>query len=144
MTGVPVGRVDEALMREEEGVWEALVEAWKGLRRLRLAGVNITAAELGTLLGRNLGIRELWLKRCEAVLPGIWSVLRDWRGKAYLTRLGFVECGVVSMDCLEAFGELDRLQVGFLSDLGCCWLETDGRGLVRLALRMRVCRCGQT
>jgi len=122
MAGVRVGNVDETLMREEEGIWESLVEAWSGLRKLRLGGVNITAAELGALLGHNLGIRELWLKRCEVVLPGIWLVLREWKGKEYLTRLGFVECGLVSMDCLEAFGELHKLQVGLLSDFECYWL----------------------
>jgi len=71
------------------------------------------------LLGRNWGIKELWLKRCDVVLPGVWSVLREWRGKMNLTRLGLIECGIVSMDCLEALGELDKLQVGFLSDFGC-------------------------
>jgi len=117
--GMGIGRVDEALMREEEGVWETLGKARKGLQRLRLGGVKITAAELGALLGRNWGVRELWLKRCEVVLPGVWSVLREWRGKVNLTRLGLVECGVVSMDCLEVFGDLDRLQVSFLIDFGC-------------------------
>ena len=117
--GVWIGTVDEALTKEEEGVWETLGEAWEGLRILRLGGVGITAAELGKLLGRNWGIRELWLKRCEVVLPGFWSVLREWRGKVNLTRLGFVECGIVSMDCLQAFGELERLQVSCLSGFWC-------------------------
>jgi len=53
------------------------------------------------------------------VLPGFWSVLREWRGKVNLTRLGFVECGIVSMDCLEAFGKLERLQVSYLSGFWC-------------------------
>jgi hypothetical protein len=79
------------------------------------------------LLEGNWGIRELWFKRCEIVLPGVWSVLREWNGRVNLTRLGFVECGVVSMDCLEAFGELGGLQVSFLSDFwyrsfGLLWL----------------------
>jgi len=111
--------VEGELMREQEAASETLGKAWKGLQRLRLGGVKITAAELGALLGRNWGVRELWLKRCEVVLPGVWSVLREWRGKVNLTRLGLVECGVVSMDCLEVFGDLDRLQVSFLSDFGC-------------------------
>jgi len=129
------------LMGEEEGVWDALVVAWKGLKKLGLGGMGITAAELGTLLKRNWGIRELWLKRCEVVLSGIWSVLREWEGRVNLMRLGFVECGVVTMDCLEAFRELEGLQVSFFSVVAilfCASGKTDTPGLVHLTLRMRV------
>ena len=119
-----LGSADSALVREEDGVWQELVKAWKGLRWLRLGGVRITAADLAILLERNRGIRELWLNRCELVLPGIWPVLREWRGRENLTHLGVIECGVVSMDCLETFGELNSLQVSSLSDFGSDWISS--------------------
>lgn len=95
--------------------WNKLADAWTRLETLRLVGADISDWQLGQILERNPGLRELWLKKCPEVGAELLKFVgEEWEGAGGLRTLGLVDCdGACEVDeeTVKQVGNLPSLQV---------------------------------
>ncbi|KAG9378573.1 hypothetical protein A1F94_010342 [Pyrenophora tritici-repentis] len=97
--------VSKRRRRRKRGFWS------ERLTTLELENCDVTAEQLGVVLSKSRGCREVRLDGCRILDKELWTVMGEWEGRSGLERLDVVDCGGrIGEEARTAIGLMDGLK----------------------------------